>query len=234
MTAQTNVQLLGQLARNGWSEADLARADAAYRLIMPLFGNRYRPDGRPFLCHLCGTASLVAAAGRAPDTVVAALLHAVFAQGRLAETGGASDANRAMVAEIAGEGPVEIILAYDALRWTAERILGLEAEDLAAAEREALVIRLANEADDNADGAAAFSEKQRYVGKTDLLEAIDRIAARLDVPELALALRRGLAEAGDLTLPPGARAQHRGSFDIRPRAPLWRRAARRAKRMLGG
>ncbi|MGL6043081.1 MAG: hypothetical protein ACRC1J_04095 [Sandaracinobacteroides sp.] len=234
MWAQTNVQLFAELARAGWSIADLQRAEAAYWFAIPKLGSRIRSDGRPFLSHLCGTASLAARAGAGPDTVMAALLHAVFAQGRMARAGGASPANRASVASVAGEDAVSIILAYDAQEWndTEIRLLAQSPFAIAGLKREALLIRLANEADDAADGAAAFSGKQRYLSRPDLLDGIDRIAAGIGTPSLAAALRHGLAQADGLDLPQSDARKLCKSFSIEPSPPLWLRAARRARKLL--
>lgn len=74
--AQTNIQLYRQLTESGWNASDLAGIQDAYNLAARRFSRQFRPSGKPFLCHLVGTASLVAFAGAAPVVVQAALLHA--------------------------------------------------------------------------------------------------------------------------------------------------------------
>jgi hypothetical protein len=232
VAAQTNLQLIGELVRSGWNAADLKRIDASYSLATRSLGHLFRPDGRPFVAHLCGTASLVAREGASPDTIVAALLHAIFAQGHMARNGGASAANKRAVADVAGTRAVEIILAYDALPWKSEPILKLANSGTppVGLQREALLIRLANEADDNVDGAAALSSKQRYAGRPDLLEAVDKLAGLLEAPGLAVALRTGLAQADQLNLPASFSARPAASFAGAPPKHGLRHAIDRIRR----
>ena len=57
--AQTNLQLYNQIYDAGWSAADLAAARTVYELDVQLFAGRFRPNGKPFVAHLVGVASLV-------------------------------------------------------------------------------------------------------------------------------------------------------------------------------
>ncbi len=216
--AQTNIQLLVQLIRSGMSEPELARVDAAYRLTIPLFSDRFRSDGRPFLAHLCGTASLVAGVTSDVEPIVAALLHAVFSQGALAMSGGATKANQARVAAVAGLRPVALILAYDRLAWTSDTILDFAraTAPLDPTVAAVLILRLANEVEDHVDGAVAFASKSRYSGQPALLDAIDAIDAKLGPAGLARLLREGVEVGAQLAVPAAIRRSEAVSFDAHP------------------
>ncbi len=215
MIAQTNVQLITQLIGSDMPEPVLLRVDAAYRFLIPLFADRFRCDGRPFLAHLCGTCGLVAEVTDDADTIVASLLHAIFAQGRLARSGGPTRANRARVVAIAGPGPVALILAYQQLSWRPQTVhaLARSTEPIDSRSRSVLLIRLANEAEEHADGASAFGAKSRYAGEPGLLDAIDAIDRRLGTTGLAQRLRDGVAAGGHLAVPPAIRRSTAASFD---------------------
>jgi (p)ppGpp synthase/HD superfamily hydrolase len=55
--AQTNLQLYRQLRDR--TDADVALVAAAYELALSLFPRSFRATGKPFLCHLVGTASIL-------------------------------------------------------------------------------------------------------------------------------------------------------------------------------
>jgi (p)ppGpp synthase/HD superfamily hydrolase len=61
--AQTNLQLDRQLDRVGWPVDDRVRVAAAYDLAARLFTGQYRPNGKTFVAHVCGTASIAQLAG---------------------------------------------------------------------------------------------------------------------------------------------------------------------------
>ena len=53
---QTNLQLYRSLITRGASEADLEQIRISYDTARILFGDCFRPNHKPFLCHLIGTA----------------------------------------------------------------------------------------------------------------------------------------------------------------------------------
>ena len=57
--AQTNIQLLNQLHREGYSADDLHLVRVAYRFAMDLFSGQFRASGKTFIAHLVGTASVL-------------------------------------------------------------------------------------------------------------------------------------------------------------------------------
>lgn len=76
--AQTNLQLYRQMMQSGADEAELSLANRAYLLASRLTSGVLRGSGKPFACHLVGTASVVVECGLRGPCVAAALLHAVY------------------------------------------------------------------------------------------------------------------------------------------------------------
>src|SRR5262249_37248363 len=110
--AQTNLDLYRQLHGLGHREQDLLRIRDCYRLALSLFPDRFRANGKPFIAHLVGTASILAAAGARPEIVAAGLLHAVYDNGDFPDSvGSATESHRRIVR--AGAGP-EIEALVDA------------------------------------------------------------------------------------------------------------------------
>ena len=73
--AQTNIQLINQL-KNDRTPAEIDEVLSGYELACELFSGIFRGSGKPFLAHVIGTASIVAALSAPANLVNAALLHA--------------------------------------------------------------------------------------------------------------------------------------------------------------
>ena len=76
--AQSRVALREQALGRGYSEEEVSGFDQAGDLATLLFDGIYRPDGRPFLSHVIGTASVLVRYELQPAVVRAGLLHAAL------------------------------------------------------------------------------------------------------------------------------------------------------------
>jgi len=160
IVAQTNLQLYRQLEAAGWSTADRQRARSAYMLTAELHSGQYRASGKTFVAHLCGTASIVDAAGGTVDETLAALLHAAYEQGdfgdgRSVRTPQKSDEVRAAI----GADAETLVAQYFDWPWR-ERVAELlegGPDGLADWERVITFLRLANEIEERIDGADEYA-----------------------------------------------------------------------------
>jgi (p)ppGpp synthase/HD superfamily hydrolase len=156
---QTNLQLLNQLRRAGYADADVARVKSAYDFVAAYFSGWFRASGKPFLAHLVGTAGILCAAGARPAVIVAGLSHAIYGPGELpARAGGATRAMRKRVREALGAEGEDLIARYAALEWSVSALVNLRVRlpTMSAAERDVVLIRLANELDDHLDLAPLY------------------------------------------------------------------------------
>lgn len=78
IVAQTNLQLYAQLRASGFDAASLDQVHAAYSFAAKQCATLFRGSGKPFSCHLIGVASLCAIEGATIETLIAALLHAIY------------------------------------------------------------------------------------------------------------------------------------------------------------
>lgn len=157
MIAQTNLQLDRQLEGLNWPEPDRGAIADAYRLAVELFGGAIRSSGKPFLCHLVGTASVVAASGGSADLVAAGLLHAAYDVGHFGDGTGRSPGHVRTVRASVGDRVEAFVAAYHRLEVSHEVVASLEAraDRLSPHERRMLLLVLANEVDDHLDGGVA-------------------------------------------------------------------------------
>ena len=218
--AQTNLQLFNQLSAARWGGSELAGAGRAYELAMELFTGQFRANGKPFLSHLVGTASALAAAGRPPSVVLAGLLHAVYAQGEWGDgRSRVAEERRARVRQVVGAEVEDLVHRYTLLVWNERTIpeLRARADQLGGPEAEVVVMRLANLLDDYLDLGMAYSHKgeKAKLAPPHLADAVE-LAERLGLTQLAADLRLVLAENAEADLPAALVREGRSSFTLAP------------------
>lgn len=175
--AQTNLALYRQLLDRGYAPEDLAPVQRAYFFSARAVSARLRGSGKPFVCHLVGTASILAELDQSLEVIQAALLHAMYIKSQ-ADFGRADRTRkgkksirrrrRILVREFGRE--VEgLVYAYHRFKWRYHKSR-IDEDTIAAGGlygREAVLLRLANELEDFLDGAvhlhgrAGESEKVR-------------------------------------------------------------------------
>ena len=158
--AQTNTALYCQLHALGHSTEALARAQHCYRVCCKLFNGRYRKTERAFICHAVGAGSATAQFDRRVELVLAAMLHAAYDSGQYFDGKfGPSEAHRRWLASQVGDNVEQIVAAYNAFDFETGRPESLVVKGVPAEERDLLLMKLAHEVDDIADGGLAFAPK---------------------------------------------------------------------------
>lgn len=220
--AQTNLQLYAQLRASGWGDRSLVDLGRAYELAIDVCGAHVRPNGKPFLCHLVGTASIVAT-WDAPDAEVAcALLHSVYTHGSFAAAPPKMTREKqAIVRAAVGDEPEELIAAYTRLPWTRTSIdeLGERADGIAGAERSSVRVRLANELEDHLDLGLRYAQKTKPAGSLDRGDARLVLARELVGDAFAQELEAAIAANVEAEVPEGLVRSVASSFRVGVDAP---------------
>jgi hypothetical protein len=218
--AQTNLQLHHQLVILGYSAADQEYIASAHQLGADLFSGQYRGSGKPFIAHLVGTASILAAMKMSPPVLAAGLLHAAYDQGDfgLGLLRRHPD-KRAELKSVIGAEAEDYIQRYFVLRWTDDVIAGLHArvDGLSPTDRLVVVIRLANELEDYLDSGVLFcgNSDARLARLVRIAEDHVTLARQLGQPGLADELAHAFADARGGAVPSGVRNQN-GHSRVRP------------------
>jgi hypothetical protein len=151
--SQTIDGIYAEARLSGWSD-ELADLMQAYTLIEPMFTGWCRASGRPFLCHLIGTASLMLQHGGTRDEVLAALAHAVIESGAYGRWGTRPRGEvRALVADVLPPGSLRHVEAYSVFDWRS--FINAAEHDLPGSlqkvDQTVLKLRIVNEIDDSLD-----------------------------------------------------------------------------------
>lgn len=118
--AQTNVQLYNQLRREGRGLNELVLVHRCYQLAVRLYSGHFQADGKPFVAHTVGVASVVAQLGLPAEIVGAACLHNIYGNGDFGDgrVYAATPRRRRMVREAVGAEVEGCINRFRALRLT--------------------------------------------------------------------------------------------------------------------
>ena len=173
--AQSNTQLYAQLLAGGWCMKDVGRVRDAYALAARLFAGQLRPDGRPFVCHLVGVASILAMLGAAPDTIIAGLLHSAYTHGDFGlGRGQMTRKARERLRAAAGPQIERLVAVYSRHPWNASTVATWveNAGTLAADERQIIVIRLADVVEDALDHGLQLSAKMENPNRAISVESL--------------------------------------------------------------
>jgi hypothetical protein len=182
--AQTNLRLYKQLHALGYSHAQLTWVRDCYELAILLFAGHFRGSGKPFLAHLVGTASTLAAIAAPPVAVVSGLIHAAYEQGDFGIARWRH--RRERVRATIGNAAEELVWRYYTMPWTPSEIGRIQVGlgQLSETDRLVVLMRLANELEDNLDLAMLHCHpvKDAYRGERDSFVALARC---IGCPELA-------------------------------------------------
>lgn len=218
--AQTNVQLYRQLSQAGWRKEDLLRARRGYELATELFAGRFRPMGKPFVCHLVGVASLLERFGASTRAVLAGVVHSAYPQGDFG-TGhqGPLPSHRQRVRNAIGPEAEQLVERYASWKddggvSTIDRRIE-DGHRLEEAEREVLLIDLMDTLEEHHDYGILFCRKAGSDEKRNSRIASSvEIANLIDRPDLAEELGSTIGRVYETEFPTILVADHKHSFTL--------------------
>jgi hypothetical protein len=205
--AQTNIQLYNQLRRRGLEREELVLVHHAYELLTSLYSGYYQGDGKPFVAHGIGVASILAELEQPADIVAMGLVHGVYGNGDFGDgERGPTPRHRALVRDAVGEHVEQLVFRFTQLRLhpdTIERdrdaLAGLDGVG-----RRLQVVAIVDHLEKYVDlGVLYFGDNAEIVEWTDRigLDLIE-LAGELGEPELAemvsTAFTEAKAEAGNI------------------------------------
>ena len=223
--AQTNLQLFAQLRDLGYSPEAIARIERAYWLTVKLFPAVYRASGKPFVDHLVGTASILAASGAREAVVAAGLLHAAYVFGEFgAGWMGPSPSKRKEIKGQVGPDVEELCARYTAFEWDEKTIPVILSSvgGMTALDRDVLLMHLANELEDHLDLGILYcrdAERRRRLAMARVGPTVG-IARAAGFADLAASLEREFNAAIAGALPGAPTSPHDDVFVARP-ATRW-------------
>jgi (p)ppGpp synthase/HD superfamily hydrolase len=212
--AQTNIQLYNQLRRRGFTRDELVLVHRAYELLATLYPGYYQGDGKPFVAHGIGVASILADLDQPAEIVAMGLLHGVyetadFGDGR---DGRPTPSRRRLLREAVGVRVEELVFRFTQLRLHPDTIEHdrRSLADLDETDRRLQLVAVVDHLEKYVDlGVLYFGDDEEIVSWTrrigrDLVE----VAEELGEPRLARMVSAAFArsEAEAERVPPELRA----------------------------
>jgi (p)ppGpp synthase/HD superfamily hydrolase len=215
--AQTNLQLYNQLRLQGRSPDDLALIRRCYELGVALYTGAFQGDGKPFVAHTTGVASIMGHLGVSSVVVGAACIHNVYGNGNFGDGRSeiASPRRRRVVRNAVGDEVEACIYRFRSLRLHPSTIgeIAAKLDQLSARDRDLVTMDLADQLEKYVDYGVLYFGDSTWV--TDFIEqhgkALIDIANRLGHPQLAIALADAFADTARQVIPPELKRekQHR-------------------------
>ena len=199
--AQTNLQLLNQLRERGLPIDELVEVRRAYEFLTTLYAGHYQADGKPFVAHGVGVASLLASLDQPAEMIRVGLLHNIYGNADFGDglEYGVTPARRKLVREAVGSGLEELLIRFRELRPQMQTIADVRRElpRWDESDRRLVLVELADHLEKYVDlGVLYFGENDWIVGRTDSAGAdLLAIAEELGEPGLAAMLSKAFDEA---------------------------------------
>jgi HD domain len=203
MVAQTNIQLYNQLRGRGLPAEELVLVHRAYELLTTLYAGYYQGDGKPFVAHGVGVASILADLDQPAEIVAMGLLHGVYENADFGDggDGGVTPFRRRLLREAVGGEVEELVLRFTELRLgpdTIDRDIRSLA-DLDETGRRLQLVAVVDHLEKYVDlGVLYFGDDEEIVNWTRLIgRELIEVADELGEPRLAEMVRAAFAEAAD-------------------------------------
>jgi hypothetical protein len=194
--AQTNLQLYNQMLSQGRSIEELAQAKSAYDLASLIYSGHYQADGKPFVSHTVGVASILSQLGMPIDVIAFGLVHNVYGNGDFGDgrQHRSTPARRLRVRQAVGPQVEALVHRFRHFRITAGTIDRIEAEldSYGEFERHLVLTDLADHLEKYADDGVLFFGDSRWVTDDVMLygDRMIAMAERLGQPKLAEMMRQ--------------------------------------------
>jgi len=232
--AQTNLQLYKQLIHLGWGNAELGRIAKGYNIALQLFGNRVRGNGKPFVCHLIGTASILAHCNQPVQVVLAGLLHAAYSQGNFGDQStGATSERRQVLAALVAPKVEYLITKYAQFNWNEDTVQWMLSSSgtLSTVAKICAIMRLANHVEDYLDfGMAIHKKREKFSSHPSADHPLVQLSEKVKQPLLGDLLLAVFSEHQAQQIPARLKRHVGGSADLSPEV-WWEKARAELKAM---
>ena len=227
--AQTYPQLINQAQSLSMDLNQLQLLKQAFELAVTFSDGLYRAQGVPLINHLIRTASILMVEKQPLVVVLVGLLHAapiLHKFDRSHRSAGLQQKKQALEKHLNAD-IAALVMQYELLPWYSMQSLQMHRSTIDQASevtRQLITVRLANELEDNLDGAMLFSNKQRQTLRLgDYLSNCIALAKQLQLTFVALRLEEVKHYSEQASVAEKLQRDYRQGYEM-PAKRLWRRS----------
>ena len=203
--AQTNIQLYNQLRAAGRSLDELVAVRDAYEFLTTLYPGYFQADGKPFVAHSVGVASIVASLEQPTDFVVVGLLHNIYGNADFGDgrEPGITPKRALLVEEAVGEHVAGLLQRFRELRIRADTLPAIRRSlpETSETDRRLILVELADQLEKYVDLGLLYYGNDDWVHGNRIGPELVAIATDLGQPQLAELLSSAFAEAASARVP---------------------------------
>ena len=208
--AQTNIQLYNQLRESGRPLDELVTVHRAYEFLTTLYPGYFQADGKPFVAHGVGVASIVASLDQPGDFVAVGLLHNIYGNADFGDGGGPGITPRRalLVKEAVGESIAVLLERFRALRISPDNLPDVHRSlpERSETDRRLILVELADQLEKYVDLGLLYYGNDDWVHGAKMGPQLVALANDLGEPQLAEMLSSAFADAAAAQVPVELRA----------------------------
>lgn len=219
---QTNLELYEQmLESSNYTQQDIELVHEAYFFSLPKVNGLYRGSGKPFICHLVGTCSILVALNCSVEVLLSGMMHALY-QNRVNFDGELSIENRRIILTEKFGRPVDGLIAD----YTEFEMVHINQIKLNESNRPVILMRLADTLEDlagealffrgnpNDDGAVKGSFENYFTFYKEHIEQLVLLSNLAEAPKLGHCFTFWLNEVTYKNYPTSMRKGYYSSFAL--------------------
>jgi hypothetical protein len=197
--AQTNLQLYNQLLEQRRPSEELALVRRAYQLASLLYSGHYQGDGKPFVCHSVGVASILARLNLPGEFIAVGLIHNIFVNGDFGDgrRNVVTSQRRELVKRAVGDRVAVLTERFQLFRISAATVDAITADldRLDGTDRDLLTVDLADALEKYVDCGLEYFGDAEWIRQATAKygDRLIDIAVRLGQPALAAMLRESFS-----------------------------------------
>jgi (p)ppGpp synthase/HD superfamily hydrolase len=214
LVAQTNLQLYNQLRAQGYGDEELLVVHRAYEFLTTIYPGYYQADGKPFVAHTVGVASILGHLHLPTEFIAAGLLHNIYGNGDFGDGRRrvATARRRRIVRKAVGDRIEVLIERFPRCRIRRKRTPDILSciDQFDEIDKKLIVMDLADYLEKYVDLGACYWGDSQSLADTVAQhgETLMALADRLGYPQLTALLNEAFSHARAAQIPDSLRASN--------------------------
>ena len=210
--AQTYLQLHHQIRRLGYSKDDIEYCRRVYEFAMQVFSGYVQGNGKSFLSHGVGTASILACSKFPIQVIAAGLLHNGYAEADFVDgKKGSTPAHQKTILRVVGQETEAYLVAFHTLGWDPDLFASIRDQLMGSdsVKQTAVLLYLADHLEHNLDHGNLHLDDEYGAWRRKNYEVLVEMTVIFGCPELGNEIQRVHGEHVGIQIPTHFKPTHK-------------------------